>query len=260
MRHGVYVLALHNGGFYVGKSNNIDARVQQHRDGTGSAWCRFKGGVLGEVPTVVAGNMLDVASWEMSETVAQMLMHGFEHVRGWEFSSSAPLSCRECDTIKTIVMGQGDLCRRCGGEGHFATGCVHEIQPWLMDLEKLKIASAPAPVPARNMIAVAAMAYACHSSAVPVVPVVQKTALPAFELPVLTPLCLNTPSPQTVPQQPCGAPVPPLRLCATRAFAGARGGVVLCTRCGRDSHQASSCFAHKHFNGSELRPRSPKGG
>jgi len=246
MRHGVYVLALKHGGYYVGKSGDIDQRVQQHRDGTGSAWCRHQGGVLGEVPTVVAGSMLDVASWEMSETVAQMLMHGFENVRGWEFSSCAALSCRECDTIKTIVMGQGDLCRRCGGEGHFATGCQENIQPWLLDLEQLKLASTPPPVPTRNMIAVAAMAYASQPPA--------PEPLPSSDISGLAALSFVG----TKAQAPPVLHVNSFECKASKASVGGRGSVLWCTRCGRDSHLAINCFAHKHFNGSELKPKSPK--
>lgn len=40
MRHGVYVLALQHGGFYIGRLNDIDAHIKQHRDGTGAAAAR----------------------------------------------------------------------------------------------------------------------------------------------------------------------------------------------------------------------------
>jgi len=54
MRHGVYVLALEQGGIYVGRSADIDSRIQQHRSGVGSAWCRHQGGVVSEEPTARA--------------------------------------------------------------------------------------------------------------------------------------------------------------------------------------------------------------
>jgi len=254
MRHGVYVLALQNGGYYVGKSRDIDARVQQHRNGTGSAWCRHQGGVLGEVPTVVAGSLLDIASWEMSETVTQMLIHGFENVRGWEFSSCVALSCRECDTIKTIVMGQGDLCRRCGGEGHFATGCSQEMQPWLLALETLKLASVPPPVPARNMIAAAAMAFAGGSSGTEAASAPETVAEPAIaDISNLLALGLSA------KKDGHGTTLQQIPIVLKPAHSQWHG-VACCARCGRDSHNVSSCFALKHFNGSELKARSPKKG
>jgi len=218
MRNGVYVLALKHGGYYVGRSQDIDARIRQHHEGTGSAWCRHQGGVVGEVASVYVGSTSDVASWEMNETVAQMLMHGFENVRGWEFTNCAPLTSQECDTIKTIVMGQGNMCRRCGGEGHFATHCQQPIQMWLVDLEKLQAISSTPAVTVKNTIAMAAMAYKSFQSDATV-------------------------------QAPHVGPIRHVR---------DRGGAGNCTRCGRDSHTAAKCFAHKHFTGADLKPKSPK--
>ena len=43
---GVYVLELETGGFYVGKSEHVQARVRQHLAGAGSSrYCRAQGGV-----------------------------------------------------------------------------------------------------------------------------------------------------------------------------------------------------------------------
>jgi len=158
MRAGVYVLQLQNGGYYVGKSDNIDARVQQHTTGVGSAWCRHKGGCVKEVPTVFAGSLEDTASWEMNETVTQMLLHGYENVRGWEFSSCGALTSGELDTIKNVIMGQTDMCRKCGNGGHFAQGCNSSTvkAKWLLDLENLKIQTLSA---APSAMAMAAMSY-----------------------------------------------------------------------------------------------------
>jgi len=221
MRQGVYVLALEHGGLYVGRSNDIDKRIQQHCEGSGSAWCRHQGGVKREVATVHVGSSSDLASWEMNETVAQMLMHCFENVRGWEFTNCAALTSKECDTIKTIVMGQGNMCRRCGGEGHFATHCHEPIHLWLQDLEKLQALSPAVVVPIQNVIAQAAMAYQSR--------------------------------------QPAGMSAAGHKAAAECSPEARRVKPrVVCARCGRDSHTASSCFAHRHFTGSELKPRTTR--
>jgi len=233
MHEGVYVLALQKGGVYGGKSRDIDARVQQHCNGVGSNWCRHEDGVIAERAPVVAGSLLDAASWEMNETVAQMLIHGYENVRGWEFSSCGPLTSHECDTIKTIVMGQGDMCRRCGGEGHFATNCTQALQLWLLELERLLVKAASPLPPARNAIACAAMAYPSKPSAAEVVLAKIGSVI-----------------------SPAPPPAAPEQARAARAPAG-RGGAALCLRCGRDSHRADTCFAHKHFNGAAIKARSP---
>jgi len=102
----------------VGKSDNIDVRVQQHTSGVGSTWCRHKGGLVREVPTVFSGSLQDISSWEMNETVTQMLLHGYENVRGWEFTSCTALASGELDTIKNVIMGQTNNCRKCGRSKH----------------------------------------------------------------------------------------------------------------------------------------------
>jgi len=158
MRTGVYVLQLQNGGYYVGKSDNIDARVQQHKSGVGSAWCRHKGGVVKEVPTVFHGSLGDISSWEMNETVTQMLLHGYANVRGWEFTSCGLLSTGELDTIKNVVMGQTDTCRNCGNGGHFAESCLTSTVKarWLVDLENMKKGTVST---AQSPMLMAAMSY-----------------------------------------------------------------------------------------------------
>jgi len=158
MRSGVYVLQLQNGGYYVGKSDDIDARVQQHKSGGGSAWCRHKGGVVKEMPTVFHGSLGDISSWEMNETVTQMLLHGYANVRGWEFTSCGPLSTGELDTIKHVVMGQTDACRNCGNGGHFAESCLHSTvqAKWLVDLENMKKGTVST---AQSPMVMAAMSY-----------------------------------------------------------------------------------------------------
>ena len=50
---GVYVLELKTGGFYAGKSENVQTRVQQHLAGAlSSQWCRARGGVKRVMPTL----------------------------------------------------------------------------------------------------------------------------------------------------------------------------------------------------------------
>lgn len=94
---GVYVLKLKNPGtFYVGTSEHIEARIDQHRLGHGSAWCRKNGGVLERIPT------LDGRS-EQDETLTQMLVHDFEAVRGFEFTGCGPLSAAELDMVRACI-------------------------------------------------------------------------------------------------------------------------------------------------------------
>ena len=64
-----------------------------------------------------------------------MLMHGFNNVRGWEFTSSNNLTYEECVSIKTLILGSGDFCRKCGSSEHFAKDCENKKEDWLIKLE-----------------------------------------------------------------------------------------------------------------------------
>ena len=133
---GVYVLLLNDPGddgrpcYYVGKSDDMESRIEQHRSGrSAAAWVRARGGVASVEVPVVPREQLE--SWEMKETSARMIMHGINNVRGSEFVSTAPLTKEERTSVRTIAMGMGDLCRECGEPGHFARGCRREKAEWL---------------------------------------------------------------------------------------------------------------------------------
>jgi hypothetical protein len=123
-RSGVYVLELNSGAIYVGKSDDFQRRIQQHRSNgpRAAAWVKEQGGVRKCLAPRVPRTD-DLNDWERKETLVRMMIHGPEKVRGWEFTEPGPLTLEHCATIKTLMFGDGDLCRKCGGSGHFAAQC-----------------------------------------------------------------------------------------------------------------------------------------
>ena len=119
---GVYVVELAGRRFYVGQSNNISRRMQQHegkREG-GSAWCaehKFVGRVAPLTPA-----QPDLESWERAETLAQMHRHGIDAVRGWMYVS-VELTQAQREHVFQQVCEKFNLCRSCGGTGHFVSAC-----------------------------------------------------------------------------------------------------------------------------------------
>jgi predicted GIY-YIG superfamily endonuclease len=72
----IYVLKLQEDKWYVGKTNDVDKRFQDHRDGQGSAWTNKYPPV--ELVEVQKGNSFD----EDKITKVYMLKYVVENVRG----------------------------------------------------------------------------------------------------------------------------------------------------------------------------------
>jgi hypothetical protein len=121
-RSGVYVLHTASGLYYVGKSQDIAARIEDHRCGLGAICVS---GSKFEVITglLTSGTVADLESWERNETLQRMRVHGIDNVRGWMFTSRAPLSQDERRDVFRQICEKFDMCRRCGRVGHFADKC-----------------------------------------------------------------------------------------------------------------------------------------
>ena len=133
---GVYVIVLDNGTRYVGKSANVNRRISQHLNpkatDASSAWCK-KGGTQRAYsePPITEPNA-DLSVWEQNETVAQMIKHGCDRIRGWEFTSCQPFGNLEYELFKKLAFSGDDLCRTCGYKGHMAKDCYAQHKaPWL---------------------------------------------------------------------------------------------------------------------------------
>jgi hypothetical protein len=190
-----------------------------------AAWVKEQGGVRKCLAPRVPPTD-DLNDWERKETLVRMMIHGPEKVRGWEFTQPGPLTLEHCATIKTLMFGDGDLCRKCGGSGHFAAQCKHAKLPWLEFLDRMLLHKANLPRESANLVAQAALAFK-HTS---------KSAAIASK--------------------------PRLHGESTKKESGggaARGGHAgnprsqrACGRCGRDSHSTSSCYATTDASGEPL--------
>jgi len=116
---GVYSITDLSGRIYVGKSSNINKRIQEHKDGAGTSFLtRF----IKQCSTLTSGTEDDLESWERNETLEQMYRNGIQNVRGWMFTSLVLTEKQEEDAFKQICEKK-DLCRSCGRNNHFADRC-----------------------------------------------------------------------------------------------------------------------------------------
>jgi len=128
---GVYALQTLSGdapSFYVGKSNNIAKRMQDHRDGMGTPY--LAGCDVARVPLCTEGSSDDLESWERNETLQRMLVFGIDNVRGWMFTTRN-LQPEERRIAFAQICEKNDLCRRCGRNSHFVSECfAKSTAPW----------------------------------------------------------------------------------------------------------------------------------
>jgi len=124
--------------FYVGKTKDKARRVNEHKSGglRCSTWVKQQGGVAEEVQLLIPREAnLDPDTWEQKETIARILGHtnGFDCVRGWEWTNPE-FGMEDYITFKKLALGAGNLCRKCGFPGHFATRCAggRPKAPWLL--------------------------------------------------------------------------------------------------------------------------------
>ena len=122
--------------YYVGASQNISQRVESHIFDPQVKWIVDHGGVA-EVLDPVTPPEEPHFSWEMRETLARMIMHGFNNTRGWEWCSPGPLSNSDIDGIFKLICGglSVALCHNCGFSGHLSSNCTTQRRAtWLDNL------------------------------------------------------------------------------------------------------------------------------
>ena len=109
-----------DGNIYVGKSNDIDARIRQHAARAVKCTSEWQSTPREVKPITLA--MEDHESWERNETLELMSRHGVEKVRGWMYTTQE-LSQDTIESIDAQLCEKYDLCRACGMKGHFASAC-----------------------------------------------------------------------------------------------------------------------------------------
>lgn len=113
----IYVLSLQGGRYYVGKSDDVPKRYQQHVNGSGSAWTR-KYKPVSLVKTIENASSFD----EDKVTKEYMSKYGIDKVRGGSYVE-VELSDLQKESIQTEIWSAKDLCTKCGRSGHFVKDC-----------------------------------------------------------------------------------------------------------------------------------------
>jgi predicted GIY-YIG superfamily endonuclease len=126
----IYVLKLEGGRFYVGKTDNIDKRYQQHVKGYGSAWTKkYK-------PISIDRTIQNASSFdEDKHTKEYMSKYGIDNVRGGSYVQ-IKLTEEQKSALKLEIRGATDKCTRCGRDGHFVKNCYAKTEAKMNQLDE----------------------------------------------------------------------------------------------------------------------------
>jgi len=113
----IYVLRLRQNKWYIGSTTNVQQRIAQHFDGTGSAWTsRFPPIEIFDVVTQRDG-------WhEENLTKEYMLLYGLENVRGGPYTSLEFTEEEEAFILRALDSFR-NACFYCGSTDHMASSC-----------------------------------------------------------------------------------------------------------------------------------------
>jgi hypothetical protein len=123
----IYVLKLKSDKIYIGRTQNLTFRLDDHTNGNGAVWTKKY------PPIEVLETIPNVDEYDEDKYVLKyMKTNGIDNVRGGSFSTIV-LDEKTKSVITRMLNGSSDKCFRCGEKGHFVNQCqssiVKEIRP-----------------------------------------------------------------------------------------------------------------------------------
>ena len=113
----LYILQLQDDCYYIGKSDNVNDRIQQHIDGQGSVWTKLHKVV--KIENII--NNID--NFDEDKYVKRyMQQYGIDKVRGGSYSQ-IELDSNTLTILQKEIDSASNSCFKCGKYGHFANNC-----------------------------------------------------------------------------------------------------------------------------------------
>lgn len=258
----VYVLKLEDGRYYVGRSDNLDIRIQNHLNGNGSEWTKK------HPPIKVVEIRPNVDRFEEDKATKEyMVKYGIDNVRGGAYSQII-LPPDKLKNLMDELRNAQDLCFRCGRNNHFVTDCYAKV-----DIDGNIINTEPE---TKKDISTSKKKdtnteskkdkYLCercgrdtHDASV----CHNKTHMDKNKSIEPCDRCgcsshhisaCNNKDKSIKPCERCGRDTHDASVCHNKTHVDKHKSIEPCQRCGRDTHHASSCNNKTHIDGYRFDP------
>jgi hypothetical protein len=122
----VYIMACENNKYYVGKTNNITSRMEDHYKGYGSDFTK-KYKPIKMVESIEKADIFE----EDKQVKKYMILYGIDNVRGGSYSTIV-LPEYQMKALEKEILSINNRCYKCQEEGHYVKQCD------MIMIEKLK--------------------------------------------------------------------------------------------------------------------------
>lgn len=117
----IYVLHLSNSKYYVGATNSLDSRIEQHKNGIRS--CDW---VQSNLPIANVSIYISTSKYDEDGITKEMMSHyGVENVRGGSYTQKVIPSIIVSQLKKELATAN-NACFECGGSGHYSSSCPNK--------------------------------------------------------------------------------------------------------------------------------------
>jgi predicted GIY-YIG superfamily endonuclease len=134
MNTNIYILELENNKYYIGKTDDVSKRYEQHVNGNGSYWTKIN------KPISIIKTIENCSVFDEDKYVKEyMFKYGINNVRGGTYNQ-----IKINDDIITFLENEfktsNNLCYKCGGSDHFVEKCtVISIENYINHFKLLDI-------------------------------------------------------------------------------------------------------------------------